>query len=69
MALMVLKWGTPVIFHFSLGLSWIFHEINHPALGYPPFMEDVMMDLHGDFTAKATENDEHWPFFIHEKYH
>ena len=28
--------GTPVTIHYS----WIFPEINHPALGVPPFMEN-----------------------------
>ena len=28
----------PVIIH-SVGFSWIFHEINHPALGVVPFQE------------------------------
>ena len=30
-----LKWGYPKIIH----VSWIFHEIYHPAIGVAPFME------------------------------
>ena len=31
----------PVIIHFS----WLFHEINHPAIGVPPFMESHIFKI------------------------
>ena len=34
-----LKWGYPQIIHFNV----IFHEINHPAIGVPPFVETLIV--------------------------
>jgi len=35
-------WVHPVLFPFLFG---VFHEINHPAIGLPPFMETSICDI------------------------
>ena len=36
-----LKWGYLQFIHCNIGFSWIFHEINYPAIGVAPFMDKI----------------------------